>query len=165
MLKNFFSSTSGRYVLFALLIASLGLAARTWYRYETRDTTLVQNTDAKSLLDNVLDNLETYASKQPEGQSRLPQNTPWTPAVVPCGESVKASPKEVQHPTWKVLGVSFKEPTAFQYRFRAKDKKFEFLARTDRDCDGIYQVYHLRGGESWTGGIETERITVDNPKE
>jgi len=98
------------------------------------------------------------------GALSFPDDTPWTPAVLECGRPGHATPQEAAHPTWKALGATFEEPSLYQLRFTATAQGYELLARTDADCDGLYEVLRRTGSVGYSG-LSSDPVKMDNPGE
>lgn len=155
-------SRTGRVIIASVLIALLAYVGKLYYTHETRPETVVRAGEIEALLGTMSEALEAHAAK--EGAKPL-DAAPWTPATLPCGVAVSVPPKEAAHPTWRALGWAPKDaPMRHQLRYLPKADGFEVLARSDFDCDGLYQVFHLRG-ERGALGLKLLPVMVDNPGE
>lgn len=161
---KFFGTTMGRGILVGGLILGASAAGKAYYDQETEPIALKRGKALEETLQNLQEKIADYPSARQETDPERLAGAGWTPANASCGEAVKADPKEVAHPTWKALELDLSKPTIYQFRYREDDRGFELLARTDNDCDGIYQVHRIRGARTWSGGVDA-RTTVDNPKE
>lgn len=95
--------------------------------------------------------LENAASAESQDTfiASLPAHTDWYPNALPCAGQSKVG----ANPFWQSLGFEVGETTAFQYRFDRTAGSFEFRARRDQDCDGIFVVHHVSGTIIWPKGI------------
>lgn len=161
-IKLLFTSQIGRALLVTAVILGAGALGKLWYDQRNVPVGSVEGKRAEEVLEAAGQKLVETVEASPDGA--FPKRAGWTPAALTCGAPVKVDPTESKHPTWVALGLSFKEPTAYQYLFYSEGERFTLAARADFDCDGIHQVYWLRGGKGVTG-LGVERIAVDNPGE
>lgn len=155
-------SRTGRVLVASVLIASLAYVGKLYYAHETRPETVVRAGEIEALLGAMSEALEAR-----EGQAgAAPLGTaPWTPATLPCGVAAPVPPEEAAHPTWRALGWAPKDaPTRHQLRYLVTPDGFEVIARSDFDCDGLHQVFRLRG-ERGALGLKLAPVTIDNPGE
>jgi hypothetical protein len=158
--------SSWKVLLPAVIILSAAFVGKLYFTQQTIPEERTQALTVDATIREAIEKLGAYVEAQEGDTNPYPGNAEWTPLRMSCGEPALVTDATFAHPTWKVLGIAPPEQTQFQYRFRAdKARGFELLARTDRDCDGIFQVRQVRGKASWTGGIESSQVLVDNPGE
>ncbi len=151
-------------LLIGLVVIILGGVAKVYYDQASIPEQTRRNTALGEVLDGVPDALEKHLDALPEDKRALPPAAGWTPAKMSCAEPVQIAPEEAADPTWAALGLDFSKPTTFQFRWRVDKDAFTLLARTDSDCDGLYQVHKLTG-ERGMLGLTTENVKVENPGE
>ncbi|MBH24395.1 MAG: hypothetical protein CMH57_08090 [Myxococcales bacterium] len=161
-IKSLFTSQIGQAILITALLLGAGAVGKVWYDQRNVPVGSVEGERAEEVLEAAAAKLVEVVEADAEG--RFPARAGWTPSALTCGAPVQVTPQEAKHPTWQALGLSFEEPTAYQYLFYADGERFTLAARADFDCDGFYQVYRIRGGKGVTG-LGTERLAVDNPGE
>ncbi|MEO1269165.1 MAG: hypothetical protein AAFX99_13770 [Myxococcota bacterium] len=161
-LTSLFRSPIGRAVLVALVLLAAGSLGKVWYDQNNIPPGKREGERAETILKGAIAQLKERVDADPKAP--FPERAGWTPAVLTCGAPVHVTAAEANHPTWKALGMTFKEPTFHQYLFYTRDQEFWILARTDFDCDGLYEVYRFRGGRGMTG-LGSASLGVDNPGE
>lgn len=166
LLRFLVTTPTGRFALGALALLLAAVVARAYWVEHTRPAEEVRRQDVGALLDAAQEALKTWSDGRAEGAPPFPDNTPWTPAALECGREAAVSPGEAAHPTWTALQVRFEGPARYQVRFSSDPKTltWELLARTDADCDGVYEVFRRSGGLG-IAGLTTRPPQVDNPGE
>jgi len=164
LLKYLLSTNTGRFALLGLIIVGVAFAARTYYDQVTQPPSAVAKLSQEGLLAGMVDATELWVATHSEQPRAFPDDTPWTPAVLECGRPGHATPQEAAHPTWKALGATFEEPSLYQLRFTATAQGYELLARTDADCDGLYEVLRRTGSVGYSG-LSSDPVKMDNPGE
>ena len=161
-MKKLPQSTLAKAAAAGLLILVASFAGKSYFDQHSIPETKKRSASTSELLKTSYKALESHH----EAKGTFPANAGWTPQGLPCGQVVEVSAVEANHPTWKVLGIDLGAPTSFQFRFRlTRVSGFELLARTDHDCDGVYEVHRLEGEEGKWGGINQTKVELDNPGE
>lgn len=155
----------GRLIMVGLVILGVSYAAKLAWQEASTPAEVTQRAEVGAALDGVGAALEAWRKAQPEGAPALPEGVDWTPSRLDCGQMATVDPKEAAHPTWAALGLDLGKPSPYQLRFRQVDKdRFELLARTDEDCDGLHQVHRLTGRLGWGTSVDTH-YSLSNPGE
>ncbi len=158
--------SSWKILLPAGLILGAGFVGKVYFTQQNIPKEKTQGAGVDAVLADAVDKLSALVDTYDGNGNPFPAAAGWTPAAVSCGEDAPVVASDWEHPTWVLLGIAPDAPTPFQYRFRAsKEDGFELMARTDRDCDGLFQVRTRRGRAVWTGGLDTGILTTDNPGE
>lgn len=151
--------------LVAAVVVILAYAAKLYKDHAPTPLSQTQKT-ASDGLQAAFGALEEAAKAAKDFESykkTLPTTTSWYPAL-PCGEMTQeygARPKD-----WKSLPTSWaKGKTAYSYRFHQTPTHLYYIARRDRDCDGLYEVQMLKVSSTWTGGMDKTISEVHNPGE
>ena len=63
------------------------------------------------------------------------------------------------------LQWAFQGPQLYQYDYRSDGHSFVVIARGDRDGDGVYSTFRLRGGERDGAPFVDVAVERENPKE
>lgn len=161
VLKGLFTTRTGWTIVAGLVVIGAAAAAKFYTEQHSAPERVVAADGLEEILAAVPEALEVYQSAHPEG---VLDEAAWTPAVVDCGRSAQATEAERANPTWSTLGIALDKPTRYQFRFHSHDAKWQLLARTDSDCDGLYEVYQLQGNTDWSGH-HTDSLKIDNPGE
>lgn len=158
MLKTLFGAGALRAAIAGALVLALAYGAKLYY-----DVASVPDTQREAeTMETVLEVAAEALAEHLKAHKALPEDAGWTPTTTDCGEVTTIPAEEAGHPTWVTLKLKLDAPTRFQYRFRNRDDdRFELLARTDRDCDGLYEVHQITGGLGWTG-LSADRLSVQN---
>ena len=157
--------SSWRYLVPSALLLGAAWVGKAYFLESRIPVEKKRAVSTDQLMNDAVAKLKDYVAAQ-QGKDRLPASAPWTPGSIDCAEAQSHDTVVWSHPTWKILDLNPKEPTAYQFRFRRTgEDSFVLLARTDSDCDGFYQVRRIRGETGWTGALSTLPITVDNPGE
>lgn len=164
LLKYLLSGQTGRALLIALLIVLAAAGAKLYYDTHTTEPARVAKLTEEGRVDALVDAIEAWVGDHRDAERPFPDDTPWTPSTLECGRDAITPEVEAAHPTWKALGATFEGPGRYQLRFTATQDRFELLARTDADCDGIHEVMR-RSGEVGLAGLSLDPPKLDNPGE
>jgi hypothetical protein len=155
-----------RYLLPAALLLGAGYGAKVYFQEANVPVEKRRAAVADEVVYAAVARLSEHVGDYDGEGSPYPARAGWTPPSISCGEPVTLAPGAWSHPTWELLGIAPEGTTVYQYRFRRRGEDgFELLARTDSDCDGVYQVRRASGKTKWTGGLGKTVVSVDNPGE
>lgn len=158
--------SSWKVLLPAALILGAGYGAKLYYTQQNIPEERTRAANVDTVMAEAVSKLEAHVSAFEGEGNPFPSDAGWSPERLVCADPTPTTPATWAHPTWQLLGVAPEGATRYQFRFRGnRHKGFELLARTDSDCDGIYQVRRIKGSTAWTGGLTTEAPVVDNPGE